>query len=80
MSEKGFEVVGIEIGELSAGLEAVAIVWCAHEVDGHVAHDCHVLRAWSGPQPHEVVVEDDVEHPMQAVLDLPVRPHGGGDR
>ena len=77
MSEKGFEVVGIEIGELSSDLEAVTVMGSAYEVHGHVAHDRHVLRARSGPQAHEIVVEDDVEHPVQAVLNLPVRPHGG---
>lgn len=41
----------------------------------------HVLGAMAGPEPGEVVVEDDVQHPVEAVLDAPVcadRP-GEGD-
>lgn len=34
--------------------------------------DCgHVGGAAIGSQAHEVVVEDDIEHPVKAVLDAP---------
>lgn len=47
-----------------------------------------VLECWdstrwrarlAGSQPHQVVVEDDVKHPVQAVLDAPVGAHGAGE-
>ena len=34
--------------------------------------DSHVLRAKAGPQARQIIVEDDVEHPVQPVLDAPV--------
>ena len=40
----------------------------------------HVLRAVSGAQAAKVFVEDDVEHPVQAVLDVPVRADGVGEQ
>jgi hypothetical protein len=33
----------------------------------------------AGSQPTEVFVEDDIEDPVQAILDLPVRPNGTGE-
>ncbi len=41
--------------------------------------DGHVFRAVSSPQSGEIVVEDDVEHPVQAVFHTPVRAHRAGE-
>src|SRR3546814_20182200 len=51
----------------------------ADEVQGHVFDDGHVLGPAPGAQTGEVVVEDDVEHPVQPVLDAPMGTHGGGE-
>lgn len=77
MSDEGFEVVRIKIGELSTDPKAVSVCGCAHEVHGHVSDDGHVLRSRSGLQAHEVVVEDDIEDLVQAILDVPMGAHGG---
>ena len=39
----------------------------------------HVRRSVPGSQADEVVVEDDVHDPVEAVLDVPVGAHGGGE-
>src|SRR5208282_2567488 len=39
----------------------------------------HIGGSAFGSQAHEIVVEDDVEHPVKAVLDAPVRSGGGGE-
>ncbi len=39
-----------------------------------------VLWPGAGSQAAEIVVEHDVEHPMQAVLDMPVASHRGGEQ
>ena len=38
--------------------------------------DRHVLRAEAGAQARQIIVEDDVEHPVQPVLDAPVAADG----
>ena len=55
----------------------MAVVAGAWDVDGHVFDDGHVFGAGAGAQSGEVIVEDDVEHPMQAVFDAPL---GAGRR
>src|SRR3546814_9478384 len=67
------EVVRVEAGELPPVLEAVLVLGMADEVHGHVFDDGHVLGPVPGAQTGEVVVEDDVEHPVQPVLDAPMR-------
>jgi hypothetical protein len=42
----------------------------------NVADDRHVLRTVAGPEACEVLAEDHVQHPVQAVLHAPLRPHG----
>lgn len=42
--------------------------------------DCrHVGRSVAGSQPHEVVMEDDIHDPGEAVFDAPVGAHGMGE-
>ena len=73
------EVVRVPGSLFPAHLEAGLGRGGAHEVEPHVADNGHVLGAMSGAQPVEIVVEDDVEHPVQSVLDAPMRPHGTGE-
>jgi hypothetical protein len=49
------------------------------EIEDHVFDDSHVGGAVCGSQAHEIVVEDDVEHPMEAVLDAPTGSCRGGE-
>jgi len=77
LADQGFEVVWIEVGELSPHLEAVLAFWISHEVHGHVFDDGHVLRSVLAAEAGEIVVEDDVENPVQPVLDAPMGAHCG---
>ena len=67
-----FEVVWVQVWELAADLEAVPVLRISDEVQGPVLDDGHVSGAVVGPEPGEVVVEDDVEYPVETVLDVPV--------
>ena len=55
------------------------VLGVAHQVHRHVFDDGHVLRAIAASQPGEIVVEHDVEHPAQAVLDAPMGADRGGE-
>ena len=48
------------------------------QVEGDVLDDGEVLRAEAVSQPAEIIVEDDVEDPMEAVFDAPVGAGGAG--
>ena len=50
----------------------MTVLGMANEVDGHVFDDGDVLRAASGSEACRVVVEDDIEYPVQPILDAPV--------
>lgn len=39
----------------------------------------HVLGAEAGSQAGQVVVEDDIEDPMQAIFDVPMTADGAGE-
>lgn len=52
----------------------------ADEVHGDAFDHSHVLGAVGGPQAVEIVVKDDVEHPVEAVLDAPMGADRGGER
>ena len=51
----------------------------AHEIEGEVADDGHLGWTVSGSRSCGVLAEDDVEHPVQGVLDGPVASHGAGE-
>jgi hypothetical protein len=71
-SDESVEVIGVPGRELAAVFYADRGLGPAEEIQGHVLDGGHVFRAVAGPQPGGIVAEDDVEHPVQAVLDLPV--------
>ena len=54
------------------------VVCRSQEVQRDVADGGHVLGAMAGAEPAEVFVEDHIEDPVQAVLDVPVRADGAG--
>ena len=53
-------------------LERVVVVHDAHDVRGDAPEGGEALRPVQGSVLHPVLVHDDVENPMQAVLDPPV--------
>ena len=63
-------------GNLSDHFEAVFVFWMAHDVHGDVPDERHVVRPIFGPQADEIIVEDDVEHPVELVLDAPMGTDG----
>jgi len=58
----------------------MVVVRPAQQVHGQVSDGCHILRPGAGSQSAKVLVEDNVEHPVQPVLDVPVAPHGVGEQ
>src|SRR3954470_15007179 len=72
LADEGFEVAWVPSGELAAVFEACGWRGLSHEVQGHVSDDGHVLGAIAGAQASEVVVEDHVHDPVQAVLNAPM--------
>ena len=78
-SEGSEEVVVVPSECFSADFEACLVIDIADEVEAHVTEGGHVGWAIAAAQSHEVVMEDDVHDPVQAVLDMPVGTHGGGE-
>src|SRR5215213_238907 len=82
LADECFEVAWVPSGELAAVFEACSWRGLPHEVYGHVVYghvvyghvseDGHVLGAIAGAQAGEVVVEDHVHDPMQAVFNAPM--------
>ena len=62
-----FEIFLVEVCEFSADLEAVFVFWISHEVHGHMFDDGHILRSVAASQPRKIVVEDDVQDPVEPV-------------
>jgi hypothetical protein len=54
-------------------LEAGGGFGARQQVKGGVADDRHVRRCIAAAQPRQILVEDDIEHPVQTVLDPPMR-------
>ncbi len=79
-SQDGVKVVGVPSGDLTSDLEALSWFGGAQQVHRHVPDGAHVVRSMTGAQTREILVESDVEHPMQAVLDVPVGPDGVGEQ
>ena len=52
------------------------VVCVAYHVHSHVFDDGHVLGSAACSQARQVVVKDDVEHPMEAIFDAPMASHG----
>src|SRR5208337_5236240 len=71
-SQDGMEIIRVPSGDLAAYLEALAGFGRAQEIHRHVPDGGHVVRAMTGAQTREVLMEGDIQYPMQAVLDVPV--------
>ena len=57
----------------------MVVLGTAQEIERGMADGGHVLQPLSGPGATQALVKDDVEHPVQAVLDVPVLPDGAGE-
>jgi hypothetical protein len=57
---------------LAAVLEADGRLCLCQQVESGVPDDGHIGRSMTGAQTGEVIAEDDIEHPVQPVLDPPV--------
>lgn len=55
------------------------VLWVPEQVHGHVLDDGHIVSAETGSQAREVVVEDDIEDPMQPAFDAPLRTYRAGE-
>lgn len=69
LGDEAFEIVVVEVCLFASDFEAVFIVWISDEVHGDMFDEGHVVGSGGGSQSGEVVVEDDVEHPMQPIGD-----------
>ena len=77
--QDGVKVIRVPSGQFTADLEAFAWLGRAQQVHHHMADGGHVVRAVSGSQTREVLMEDDIQHPMQTVLDMPMAAHRVGE-
>ena len=62
-------------GLFSAVFEAGDRLCLCEEIEGGVLDDGHVGGAMSGSQACQIIAEDDIKYPVQAVLDPPMPPH-----
>src|SRR5690606_6906339 len=74
-SEDFSEVVFIPSCSFSTQLDGSLVLDGADEIDGEVSDDGHVLCAMALSQPRLIVLEDDVEGPMEGVFNEPVAAH-----
>ena len=77
--DDGEEEGVVPAGGFAFDAEAVFAGCRFHEVEGHVFDGRHVFGAVGGSQAHEIVVEDGVEHSVEAVFDAPMGANGLGE-
>ena len=73
------EIVG-PTGGLSRGFAAHLALCALDEVESGLTDDSHVLGSVVSSEPGQVVVEDDVQDPVQPVFDVPVVSCGLGNQ
>lgn len=77
-SEDLVEILRVPSGEFSWAFDGLLSLTArtrldgSDEVDGEVAGDGHIFGAMALSQAGLIVFEDDVEHPMEFVLDGPM--------
>jgi hypothetical protein len=74
--EDGSAVVGVEGGAEALRGYAAACGVAAEHVEGEVAEDGEVFRSVVGAGAVPNLVEVDVDHPVDAILDAPVGADG----
>src|SRR3982750_2373205 len=79
LPNEAFEVGGVPAGALAAVLEAHGRSRLMQQVHRHVPDHGHVRGAVAGPEPGEIIAEDDIQDPVQPVLDAPVGPYRAGE-
>lgn len=75
-AQQSIEIFGRPRGELAAQLDGFGILCHADEIEGEVTDHRHVACTEAFAQPRLVLVEGDIENPVQAVLDPPVTAYG----
>ena len=68
------EIFGVPSCEFSSELDAFPIAVCADQIEGEVADDSHVLSAMALADARQIVLEADVEHPVERVFNAPMAP------
>ena len=66
------EVVNAPAGLFASEFDGVLVANGSDKVESEMAHNGHVECAVAFSEPRLVVVEDDIEGPVQSVLDQPV--------
>ena len=61
---------------MPAVLEAGGRARLLEQVESHVLDDRHVFGAMAAAQAGEVVLEHDIQDPMQPIFHMPMRAHG----
>src|SRR3954465_10438743 len=64
LSDEGLEVGGVPAGALAAALQADGWSRLMQQVRGHVSDHGHVRGAMAGPEPGEIIAEDDIQDPV----------------
>ena len=70
-----FHVDFVLSGPLMAVFQAGARFGLGQQVHRHVFDDRHVGGPMGGAQAREIVMEDDIQYPMEAVFDPPMAAH-----
>jgi len=76
--EGGHEIVGIPGCEFSLALDGLFAGHSADEVEGEMADHRHVCGAVAAAQARLVLLELNIENPVEPVLDAPVGSGGLG--
>jgi hypothetical protein len=78
MIEDGGEVIRVPSCNLAPSLDASLVGYGAHEVDGEVPHDGHVVCAMTFAHAGLIIGEGHVEDPVEGVFDGPMSAYRGG--
>src|SRR3954453_16700704 len=73
------KVILVPGGFLTAVLETDGRLCLCQQVEVRVLDDGHVGWPMTGSQAGEVIAEDDIEHPVQSVLDAPMSAHDASE-
>ena len=77
-SQDGMEIAWIPPSHFAAHLEALARLAGTQQVRRHMPRDAHIVPPVTVAQALAVLVKDGIQHPVQAVFDVPATTHGVG--
>ena len=73
------QVLRVPGGSFAPSLDRSLVGGLSHQVEGEMADNGHVPGAMAGAEARLVLIEGDVEGPVQVVFDGPVASHGNGE-